>query len=141
MAPLPFARARVHGVAGEAERAGAVVRHAARRTGVLAVATAKVVLWLGVVIASLVAIGSLGQSRRPRYPDLEALRRTSAQLERNRQALEASLRNQQHIDQLLYDLRAQELDVERRLAAPPALGPDAKLPARRPVRDRTPDAR
>ena len=150
MAPLPFARARVHGVAGEAERAGAVVRHAARRTGVLAVATAKVVLWLGVVIASLVAIGSLGQSRRPRYPDLEALRRTSAQLERNRQALEASLRyqqrvdqlqNQQRIDQLLHDLRAQELDVERRLAAPPAHLQDTQRLTRPPALDLEPHAR
>ena len=141
MAPLPFACARVHGVAGEAERAGAVVRHAARRTGVLAVATAKVVLWLSVVIASLVAIGSLGQSRRPRYPDLEALWRTSAELERNRQALQASLRNQQRIDQLLYDLRAQELDVERRLAAPPAHLQDTQRLTRPPALDLEPHTR
>ncbi|MBL8626476.1 MAG: hypothetical protein JNK64_34485 [Myxococcales bacterium] len=120
MAPLPPARARVHGVVGEAERAGAVVRHAARRTGVLAVATAKVVLWLGVVIASLVAIGSLGRSRHPRYPDLEALRRSTAQLERNRQALEASIRHQQLVDQLVRDVRDRELRSDR-LTPPPAL--------------------
>ncbi len=123
MAPLPPARARVHGVVGEAERAGAVVRHAARRTGVLAVATAKVVLWLGVVIASLVAIGSLGRSRHPRYPDLEALRRSTAQLERNRQAIDASIRTQQMIEQLVRDLRARELTMERRLPPPPATPP------------------
>lgn len=120
MAPLPPARARVHGVVGEAERAGAVVRHAARRTGVVAIATAKVVLWLSVVVASLVAIGSLGRSRHPRYPDLEAIRRSTAQLERNRQALEASIRHQQRVDQLVRDLRDRELRVERP-TPPPAL--------------------
>lgn len=120
MAPLPPARARVHGVVGEAERAGAVVRHAARRTSVLAIATAKVVLWLGVVVASLLAIGSLGHSRQPRYPDLEAVRRSTQQLERNRQALEASIRSQQVIDQLVRDLRDRELRTER-LAPPPPL--------------------
>lgn len=113
MAPLPPARAHVHGVVGEAERAGAVVRHAARRTGAVAVATAKVVLWLGVVVASLVVIGSLGRTRNPRYPDLEALRRSTAQLEHNRQALEQSLRNQQLLDELVRDLRERELDAAR----------------------------
>lgn len=120
MAHLPPARARVHGVVGEAERAGAVVRHAARRTGVVAIATAKVVLWLSVVVASLVAIGSLGRSRHPRYPDLEAVRRSTAQLERNRQALEASIRQQQRVDQLVRDLRDRELRVDRP-TPPPAL--------------------
>ena len=122
MALLPPARARVHGVVGEAERAGAVVRHAARRTGVVAIATAKVVLWLSVVVASLVAIGSLGRSRHPRYPDLEAVRRSTAQLERNRQALEASIRQQQRVDQLVRDLRDRELRVDPP-TPPPALRP------------------
>jgi hypothetical protein len=81
------------------------------------------VLWLGVVIASLVAIGSLGRGRHPRYPDLEALRRSTAQLERDRQAIDASIRNQQLVDQLGRDLRERELSIERRLTPPPALRP------------------
>jgi hypothetical protein len=121
MGPLPPARARVHGVGGEAERAGAVVRHAVRRAGALAVATAKVVLWLGVVIASLIAIGSLGKSRQPRYPDLEALRRSTAEIERNRRALDESLRNQQLVDDMLRDLQHRDptADFARRALAPP----------------------
>lgn len=99
-----------------------MVRHAARRTGVVAIATAKVVLWLSVVVASLVAIGSLGRSRHPRYPDLEAVRRSTAQLERNRQALEASIRQQQRVDQLVRDLRDRELRVDPP-TPPPALRP------------------
>ncbi len=117
MAPLPPARARVHGVVGEAVRASAVLRHTARRTSVAAIATAKVVLWLGVVIASLVAIGSLGRSRHPRYPDLEALRQSTAQLERDRRALAEFIRTQQLIDQLTNDLRRRELAAD--LARPP----------------------
>ncbi len=118
MSPLPTARARVHGVAGEAQRAGAVVRHAARRTGIVAVATAKVVLWLSVVVASLVAIGWLGSKRQPRYPeiraDLEAIRSFQAQRE-----LEASARAAAVLDQYIRD-QAQARPIALDPPPPPA---------------------
>lgn len=85
---LPSARARIRGVAGETARASAVARHAARRAGVFAIATAKVALWLTVVVASLVVIASLGHSRHPRYPDLQAQRATLDAMHRQQLAIE-----------------------------------------------------
>jgi hypothetical protein len=85
---LPSARARIRGVAGEAARASAMARHAVRRTGSVAIATAKVALWLAVVITSLVVIASLGHSRHPRYPQLERQRAALDSLRRNQLAIE-----------------------------------------------------
>lgn len=111
---LPPARARIRGVAGEAARAGAVARHAVRRTGVLAVATAKVGLWLTVVIASLVAIASLGHSRHPRYPDLEQQRTALEALRRNRLAIEQFDVAQHHRNAQIVRQAVEQLERDQR---------------------------
>jgi hypothetical protein len=69
MARLPRAQAVVHGVNGRATHASAVARFAARRAGHAGIVIGKVVLWLGVVTASIAAIGIFGSRSHPTYVD------------------------------------------------------------------------
>ena len=114
---LPSARARIRGVAGEAARAGAVARHAVRRTGSVAIATAKVALWLTVVITSLVVIVSLGRSRHPRYPELERQRAALDAMRRDHLAIQQFDVVQHHRDAELVRKLVDELERDQRARA------------------------
>lgn len=108
----PIARAQVHG-AGHLDRASAAARHGARIAGRHAIALGQIVLWLGLVVLSLTAIGTLVSRAAPPSAELERLREHQQrfhEIEQQRQALEANLRaievattRQVELDALLHD--------------------------------------
>lgn len=112
MPRLPIARAQVHGAA-HLDRASAVARHGARVAGRHALALGQIVLWLGLVVLSLTAIGTLVSRAAPPSAELERLRQHQQrfqEIEQERQALEANLRaieiattRQLELDALLRD--------------------------------------
>ncbi|MBK9034036.1 MAG: hypothetical protein IPL61_22665 [Myxococcales bacterium] len=94
----------------------------------MAIATAKIVLWLGVVVTSLAAIGLLGRSTRPRYPQLERMRAQAEELRRSDQDLRRQLRDLERtraIVESLQQRQALSADLARRapLVLPPPPAP------------------
>jgi hypothetical protein len=130
---LPPATARPRDAADRVAHARAVARHAARRSGAMAIAAAKVILWLMVVVTSLVAIASLG-GRPRRVPDYQKLQRDLDEWRVRDESLRQSLRAIERDDQL----RAIVRDLEALGQRPPSYVPPHALVIDDHVEPRTP---